>query len=282
VVVASLSLLIEPAAAQPPTATVTTSPDPYAAAAHPQPAQPGPGGTARPDPNGSPVGPDAAPPAAATTDHDAFPLEPAPAAPVTRTHTNAGGPLVAYTGHFSPPQLTDMTPGSAMLTAAFGVAGAIAEMGTGREIVMGYHIADPSGDMAREIATAYGAAHGAEVADDPVAEGGEGLLRTKPETLAKLAGGAQYIVEVESPGMTLMYFSFDWKHRDLMFLSTVRIIDVPTAKVIAHARCFLRAQQSPDLLTHDQLLEDNAAALKRLIVSKSEACVAKMKSDLKL
>ena len=87
---------------------------------------------------------------------------------------------------------------------------------------------------------------------------------------------------VDSPGMNLIYFPVDWAHFDLLFMDRVRVIDTASQKVVAQSKCFIKTHKRPGLLTHDELLADNAAALKQLIKDKAAECTAKMKADLKL
>jgi hypothetical protein len=134
--------------------------------------------------------------------------------------------------------------------------------------------------MAHDIAAAYAATQGGRVADAPLLDDHK-WTRAKPGSLASEAGGANYVVDVDPPGMNLIYFSFDWTHFDLLFMSDTRIIDTGSGEIVAHSRCFLRTDKA-GAQTHDALLADHAAALKALIVAKSQACVAKMKADLKL
>ena len=189
--------------------------------------------------------------------------------------TITSGPLIGYVKHTKPPTLEDRTPG----TFVGGVVGAVAANPTGRDIVVNNAIQDPSGDMAHEIATAYATKRGGHVADAPLLDDHS---RTQSDLLASQAGGARYIVDVEPPWMTLVYFSFDWAHFDLMYVSRVRVIETADGKVVAQAGCFLRSEKTPGALTGDELLANSAAALKQLIVRKSEACVALMKTGLAL
>ena len=179
--------------------------------------------------------------------------------------------------HSKPPVLIDTTPAK----ASFALVGAFAAISAGHAIVVDNDIEDPSGDMARDIATAYAAAHGGQVADQPISDD-HLWTRAKADKLVEQSNSASYIVDVDPPGMNLIYFSFDWVHFDLMFGSAVRIIDTSNNQVVSHARCFLKPQKSADLMGHEQLLADRATGLKQLIARKSQACVAKMKADLQL
>ena len=202
---------------------------------------------------------------------------PGTSAPSTDALASGSLPVIAYVKHTKPVQLIDTTPGR----AAFALVGAAASIAAGAELVEKHGIEDPSGDMAVKIATAYAASKGGSLAEAPVFDDHK-WTRGKASELAARANGASYIVDVEMPGMTLIYFSFDWTHFDLMFGSRVRIVDAKDGSVVGEARCFLKSEKSPGSLTHSELLADNAAALKLLIAAKSEACVAEMNTNLKL
>jgi hypothetical protein len=173
--------------------------------------------------------------------------------------------------------MTDMTVAS----AEFGMIGAIAAISSGQEIIDKNQIQDPTNDMAHEIAAAFAAAHGARVADTPIPDD-PSLFRTSAKKLTEQANGARYVVDIDAPAMELLYFPFDWNHRDLMFFTVVKIVDTSTNKVVANARCLVKTKNAPDLMSHDQLLADGAAGLKQLIARKSATCLAELRSRLKL
>src|ERR1700721_960865 len=87
-----------------------------------------------------------------------------PAALAPASDANGQGPLVAYVTHSKPPALVDTT----VVSAELGMIGAIGAMSQGHDIVVKNNIADPSGEMAHEIATAYAAANGGRVAETPI------------------------------------------------------------------------------------------------------------------
>lgn len=181
----------------------------------------------------------------------------------------APGSLVAFVKRTKPPKVAGFSAGLGALGAVGGLA---ASSGDG-SMVTDNGIEDPSGDMARQIAGAYVAAHGGQVAATPLAD-------DHPWTQAK-AGGARYVVDVETPAMMLMYFSFDWAHYDLTYYDAVKIIDTTTGSVVAKARCSLDTNKA-NAATKAELSADHAARLKALIASKSEECLDHMKTSLKL
>jgi hypothetical protein len=264
---AATCLAAQVAAQDPPASPATQTPSPTAAPTDPTPA-PTPTTAAPPTPT----------PAKPLTDPVSPAISAAPAAATSAAPApGSDGPVIVYVKHTQPPTLVDMTPGS----AAFGMVGALASIAAGHDLVVKDGIEDPSGDMARALATAYVAAHGGHVADAPILND-EKLSRASPAKLSALANGASYIVDVDPPGMNIIYFSFDWTHFDLLYLSQARIIDASNNKVVAQARCFLKTVKAPDLPTHAQLVADNGAVLKQVIARKTEMCLTKLKTDLKL
>lgn len=215
----------------------------------------------------------AAQPAGASTGQAGQPS----AAPATAVLAPAPGPMVAYVKHTKPPLLIDQTPAA----AAFGLVGTAAAMSSGNSIVLNNQIEDPSGEIAHQVALAYAAAHGAHVADAPLSDDHK-WTRAKGATLAGEANGASYVIDVDPPGMNLIYFPLDWTHFDLMFMSFVRVIDTSNGEVVAKARCYLKPVKTADTKTHGELLADKAANLKQLIALKSQRCVDELKTALRL
>ena len=209
------------------------------------------------------------------------PESPAPAAgpPALPQTPPAAGEvsLIAYVKHTKAPVLIDSTPGK----AAFALIGTVAMISAGHDIVVADDIQDPSGDMAHEIAAAYAAVHGGRVADAPLLDD-HLLTRAKTSSLAEESNGARYVVDADPPGLNLIYFPLDWAHFDLMFSGAVRIIDTSNDKIVLRANCFMKPHNSPEAMGHGELLADHGAALKLLIAKKSQACIDKMKADLKL
>jgi hypothetical protein len=171
-----------------------------------------------------------------------------------------------------------------MLPGLFGMAGgvgmAVENAHAGRSIARENGLEDPSGRMAHALAVAYAATVGGRVAPTAVI-GDASWLHLKPGEMAQRTGGARYLIAVSRPGMTLMYHSFDWEHRDLLLTANAFVVDTANGGAVAKARCFVRTDHANDL-THDDLLYDHAAALKRLIIRKSDACVAQLEAGLHL
>lgn len=189
------------------------------------------------------------------------------------------GPLVAYVKHTPPPYVFD----ESSTGWAFGAIGMASDVASGHEIAEKDGIEDPGTGVAREIAAAYAAAQGGRLVDAPVLSShGRGQPRDSPESLAELAKGARYVVDADPTAISISDFRFDWTHYDLDYIDAVRIIDTSDDKVVASARCSIKSEPSAGLPTHAELLADGGARLKDLIAKKSQACLAKLRNDLKL
>ena len=188
--------------------------------------------------------------------------------------------VVAYVKHTSPPWLLDeSSPGW-----AFGAVGAMSEVASGNSLAGRDGIEDPGIQVAHDIAAAWAASHGGgQVSDTPIlSDRARGQSLDSPESLAKQAAGAAFVVDADPSALAISNFRFDWNHFDLDYIGAVRIIDAVSAKVVASAHCRLSPEHRADLPTHAELLADGGAKLKALIASKRDACLAKLKTDLKL
>jgi hypothetical protein len=188
---------------------------------------------------------------------------------------SADVPVVAFLSLTSTPELIDTTPAK----AGFGLVGALVAISAGSQIVKDNEIENPAGQVAADVAKAYAAAHSYRVADTPLAVE---KIAAQEDLKAATAQGARYLVTAGSPGMNLLYFSFDWTHFDLMYSQVVVITDVTENKIVARSRCFIRTKKRDGLMGHDQLLADKAAALKQLIRDKAGECAGVMKAELKI
>ena len=224
----------------------------------------GPAPDAAPQPTSTPADPVQAAASPVPTDQAA----PAP---------GGAGPLVTYVKRTKPPFLVDQT----IAAAELGMIGAIAAISSGHEIVTKNNILDPSTDVAHQIAVAYAALQNGQVAEAPISDD-QLSPKAKPDEIGQHAGGARYVVDVAPVNMEIIYFLTDPLRRDLMMSSTSAILDTSTGKVVAKARCFIKSEKVGQRFTHDELLADQAAALKSLILQKGQECAEKMEVQMKI
>ena len=220
----------------------------------------------------------AAPPSNAAAS-DSAPAGPAaaPAQPAADAAPAPAGPLVTYVKHTKPPFMADTT----IAAAELGMVGAIVSISSGHEIVTANGIEDPATEIAHSVALAYAAAQGGHVADAPLADD-QMPANTKPDAIGRYAGGARYVVNVSPVDLRIIYFVTDPLRRDVTLMTVAAIIDASTGKVVARAHCFITQSKQCERFTHDQLLADQAAALKAVIVRKGQACVDKLETGLKI
>ena len=237
-----------------------------------------PGNAAAANPAPAPAGAVAAQPAPAASDQPpaAAPAQ-APAAQPASAPAADAGPVIGYIKHTKPPSLIDQT----IASAEMGLIGAAVAISAGHDIVNANNIEDPSVDVARQVAAAYAASQGGHVAGAPISDD-QMPPKTRIEDIGHFAAGARYVVNVAPVNMEIIYFVTDPLRRDLMVASVGQIVDASTGKVVAKGRCFVKSEKVGDRYTHDQLLDNQAAALKTLIVRKSQECAEKMEASMKL
>ena len=175
----------------------------------------------------------------------------------------SSGPVVAYTKRTEPASLIMMRASS----AALGVVGALKDISDGKKISKLHQLEEPANEVARAIAQAYAESIGGQVAQAPIAVG-----PGKTDLAAAHDGKAQFIVDAMPAGSTVQYFSFDWAHYTVFFLTQVRILDVASNTVLKSGKCAVKPPKD-DPPTYDQLMADEAAGLRKLLSQGAQACV---------
>lgn len=157
-------------------------------------------------------------------------------------------------------------------TSAFALLGAMAEIAEGKKLSAKYNLQDPAPEIGVAIANLFAPSKGATVAPAPLV-----VTDDRPAALITGAGGANYIVDVVSGGITSMYFSTDWSHYGVLYTANLRILDVATGATLTKGRCVIKAKRTPESPTNDEMMADDAKRLKLMIAEAGEACVADLK-----
>lgn len=272
---APLGAFAQTAPADPPQAGAVAPGDAAAQASPPAaPAAPTTPTATQPSPQ-PPADSQAAPPESATAPSPAAGAPPQSAA--ADAAPSASGPLVGYMKHTKPPFMIDTT----IAAAELGMIGAMAAMSSGHEIVTKNDIPDPSTEIARMIAVDYAAQQGGHVAAAPISDD-QVPAKTRLEGIGPFAAGARYVVNVGPASLDIIYFVTDPLRRDVTLMSNAAIVDTSTGKVIAKGRCFIKQSRDGERYTHEQLLADQASALKSVIARKSQQCVGKLEAAMKI
>lgn len=185
-------------------------------------------------------------------------------APAAGPHPNQ---VIGYTGSAATGLLA-MSPGK----AAFGMIGGIAMAEAGKRIVRENNVEDPAAGMARGLAHELADVRSAQLAPQPLTLDHSGMLIPSPEKVAAAAGGASYVVDIETQNWGFAYYPTDWFHYHVMYLARVRLVDAASKTIAAEHVCKWDSDKREPRLTSDELLDGGAKGLKSMIAKGALAC----------
>jgi hypothetical protein len=195
-------------------------------------------------------------------------VEPIPLAPAAEP--SIAGKRLAQT-RYKKPDFSAMTAGKAV----FGLIGAVAMVSAGNRIVEENKIDDPASMIAEALTEAMQDRYKTvritrgvtEVETDDVAE----LSRLHPE--------ADVIVDIRTLHWSFVYFPTNWARYRVMYVVRARLIDSKGRRVLAEGVCKRIPDHTDSAPTHDELLSENAAGLKRELRDAAQFCLDKLKTE---
>ncbi|NNF67041.1 MAG: hypothetical protein HKM98_05990 [Gammaproteobacteria bacterium] len=164
------------------------------------------------------------------------------------------------------PAFVAMTSGKGM----FALAGAGAAIMAGNKLVKEQQIQDPAKAIAESLAQELSYTHGVRVtgptsnvaSSDDVAD------------IVQLAQGNDYALDVVTHGWSYMYDGFKFSDYYVGYSSRLRLIDVNTSQVVASTKCAYDSKTAgKPAVSHDTLVEDDAAYIKQELAQATESCV---------
>lgn len=170
------------------------------------------------------------------------------------------------------PDFAAMTAGK----ASFGLIGAMAMISAGNAIVEENGVEDPAAYIGTALANDLSARLGATTVDN----GGTLATGTKPGELAKLYPGADLVLDVQTVNWSFAYFPTDWNSYRVIYSAKLRLIDTRTGSLKAEGFCARVPEQAADAPSRDQLLADQAAALKRELRAAAEHCIGEFRTNV--
>jgi hypothetical protein len=198
-----------------------------------------------------------------------------PPAEIAAEQSPAGeGAVVAYATFGKRPAFLAETFGNDSMAGPLSVVGAAAalrlEKAEGERIVTAAGFDDPAPIIAREFAEGYAAARGARLADAPV----------DGDAADDSAGGARYLVKVQTHDWGFVYYALDWTHYRLTYDAHLELIDTATHAVVAKGVCAHKADPVSERFTYNQLTGDGGAMLKSQLKAIANECVAQFKAEV--
>jgi len=187
------------------------------------------------------------------------------------TATSLSGADIARTAR-ERPSFSAMTAGK----AAFGMLGAAAMISAGNDVVANNNIEDPAHKIADALLLALAEKHGAEVVGQRV-ETDSG----KPADVVRNApSSTRFVLDVQTINWSFGYFPTDWNSYRVIYSAKAQLLERSTGKVVAEGFCSRVPEATEDAPSHEALLADNAAVLKRELNVAADECIATLKATM--
>lgn len=188
------------------------------------------------------------------------------------TTTAMRGKTVVRTTRVDKPVFGAMTAGN----GAFAVLGAMAGLSAGTELIKKNNVPVPDDAIGSALGAQLQATRGMRFIDTPVtvATGDVGPI------VAAAKGKADYVLDVQTVSWQFIYFPMSWRHYKVLYRAKARVIDVATEKVVAQGTCARDPAYSESAPTYDQLMDNQAAGLKKELVTAGNECVASLQRDI--
>ena len=170
------------------------------------------------------------------------------------------------------PSFVAMTSGKGM----FAVAGVGAAAVAGNKMVKETGIVDPAMKISRDLANGLAQANGMTLSGvtDAVPSG-------KVDSVGAVAKGSDYALDVVTNGWSYMYDGFNMGDYFVGYSSKLRLIDVKSGQVISAGLCAYDAKKAgKSAVSHETLLSDNAAYIKKELADATVLCVEEFASKL--
>lgn len=170
------------------------------------------------------------------------------------------------------PGFVAMTSGKGMFAVA-GVGAAVAE---GNSMVRKNGIADPALRISRALAAGLAEQYGLQILGESDATSSDSI-----ETVARLAEGSDYALEVATNGWSYIYDGFNFGDYFVGYSSKLRLIEVDTEQVVSSGVCAYDAKKAGKApVTRERLLADDAAYIKQELADATEQCIQEFAAEL--
>jgi hypothetical protein len=207
----------------------------------------------------------------------------------------AEAPRIVYVVRAHRPAFRDKTAGGTVLTAGLSGFGGVAEAAalgaahgavsaaSGSASASKDELQDPANMIGAKVAALVGPNLGAVPADKPVVFEEAKLTGSANEKAAQLAGGARYLVNVQTELVGTVWASYatwplDFTHYIVEYMGHITIHDVQAGKPVFSGRCQVFSKRGPDLPTHAEMYADDGARLKVYLAEAVDDCVAQLQA----
>lgn len=170
------------------------------------------------------------------------------------------------------PSFVAMTSGKGM----FAVAGVGAAAAAGNKMVKENGVADPAMTISRSLAENLAADFGVAVSEaTQVSKSGD-----IDAVIANAADG-DYTLDVATNGWSYIYDGFSFGDYYVGYSAKLRLVDVHAGTLVSSGSCAYDAKKAGKApVSHEALLENNAAYVKQELAAATELCIQEFASKL--
>jgi hypothetical protein len=157
----------------------------------------------------------------------------------------------------------------------FGMVGAVVAVTSGNALIKENDVADP--------ATAISQALLADLVTYDFLTPAQGASTTNTDDVQKLAqqySNADLLLDVQTVNWSFWYFPTNWTHYKVIYSAKLRLIDTKHSKLLADGFCARVPEETPDAPTHDELVENNAARLKKELATAADFCIQEFRTKV--
>jgi hypothetical protein len=169
------------------------------------------------------------------------------------------------------PGFSAMTAGKAM----FGAIGAVAMISAGNQIIRENDVNDPAVYISQTLLSDLAGAEAlTPIKNAPTTD------TTDVAKLAKEYSAADLLLDVQTVNWSFGYFPTNWNHYRVIYSVKVRLIDTRHGKLLSEGFCARVPEETPDAPTREQLLNDQAAGLKRELGTAADYCIKEIRTKV--
>lgn len=160
--------------------------------------------------------------------------------------------------------------------AVFAVIGAVAMIAEGNSIIKENGIEDPARKISQRLADKLVASR-----DMRLNTGADKLTQNDSiDALVAAYPSASYLVDVKTLNWLFTYYPADWAHYKIIYSARLRLIDASSKRVVAESACVSHQGDDKNPPSKDQLLENQAALLRKYFDQAADSCVNVLARDI--
>ena len=185
--------------------------------------------------------------------------------PITENSIPEKTKLRAIISKREKPDFAAMTAGK----ASFGLLGAVAMISAGNEVIKENEVEDPSHYIGAKLIDVLSTKYDIELINDGI----EIIESTDIKEISEHYGAANYVLDVQTVNWSFVYFPTDWNNYRVIYSAKLRVIDTQKKEIIAEGFCSRTPEKDESSPSYDDLMENNAAGLKKELTVAADYCV---------